>query len=55
MRTTDEGNWYCIYCGFDCTPNHKGADYAQEECPVRDGDFCQPKKHSKKSKTKGSR
>jgi hypothetical protein len=48
MRTTGDGKYYCIHCGFDCTPATENKDYADEECPARDGDFCEPRKRTRK-------
>jgi hypothetical protein len=43
MRTTGQSSYYCLHCGFDCTPAIESKTYADEECPARDGDFCEPK------------
>ena len=51
MRTKGVGRFYCGGCGFDCTPLSlfPGADHALEMCPATDGDFCRPKRRSRKT------
>ena len=34
MRTTGQGNFYCVHCAFDCTPTEGESGVADEMCPA---------------------
>lgn len=43
MRTCGKTDYYCRFCGYDTEPPDRDGN-SEIFCPLRDGDFCEPKR-----------